>query len=45
MSVLHPGETYGKLYLLWDPTTTDQPGGQPSLSLFHQMDHHATPTS
>jgi hypothetical protein len=30
-------ETYGKLYLLWDPTVGDQPIGSPTLSLFHQM--------
>jgi hypothetical protein len=30
-------KTYGKLYLLWDPTVEDQPVGEPLLSLFHQM--------
>ena len=28
-------ETYGKLYLLWDPGLVDQPIGYPSLSVLH----------
>ena len=26
-------ETYGKIYLLWDPAKTDQPVGQPSINI------------
>jgi hypothetical protein len=38
-------ETYGKLYLLWDPTVEDLPVGEPSLSLFHLMAPEVTPAS
>lgn len=36
-------ETYGKIYLLWDPTMTDQPTGQPSV--YALPEPTATPTS
>ena len=38
-------ETYGKLYLLWDPTVEDLPVGEPSLSQFHLMAPEVTPAS
>lgn len=36
-------ETYGKVYLLWDPSQTDQPTGQPSVYVLPT--ETATPTS
>lgn len=27
--------TYGKIYILWDPMTTDNPIGQPSITVLH----------
>jgi uncharacterized protein DUF1264 len=28
-------ETYGKIYILWDPMTTQMPQGQPSVTVLH----------
>jgi Protein of unknown function (DUF1264) len=28
-------ETYGKLYILWDPTQSEFPTGEPSLTILH----------
>jgi hypothetical protein len=28
-------ETYGKIYLLWDPGNSDEPVGNPSVAIVH----------
>jgi hypothetical protein len=38
-------ETYGKVYLFWDPAQSDQPVGEPSVVMVHGVQPATAPTS